>query len=211
EPLPQATTMATISQSCGPIPERLLELQYAEQQESVTQQPGAVNAFREARAEVAHVRFSYAPERERGRDLSLAAHPGHTVAIVGPTGAGKPTLVNLVMRFYELDGGRITIDGIDIRELTRDQLRSRTGMVLQDTWLFKGTIRENIRYGRLDATDEEVLEAARATHVDDFVRQLPEGYDTVVDDDGTSLSAGEKQLMTIARAFLARPSLLILD
>src|SRR5699024_4966122 len=122
----------------------------------------------------------------------------------------KTTLGNLVMRFYEVDGGRITIDGIDLRDLTRAQLRERTGMVLQDTWLFKGSLRENIRYGRLDATDEEVIEAARATHVDDFARQLPEGYDTVVDDDESSLSAGEKQLVTIARAFLARPSLLIL-
>ncbi|MGO2825710.1 MAG: ABC transporter ATP-binding protein, partial [Brachybacterium alimentarium] len=158
-----------------------------------------------------HVRFSYTPERELIRDLSLVADPGHTVAIVGPTGAGKTTLVNLVMRFYEVDGGRITVDGIDIRDLTRAQLRQRTGMVLQDTWLFKGTLRENIRYGRLDASDEEVLEAARATHVDDFARQLPDGYDTIVDDDESSLSAGEKQLMTIARAFLAKPSLLILD
>src|SRR5699024_3788748 len=159
--------------------ERVFELLDAEEQETETEQAGAANRIREGRVEFEHVRFSYAPDRELIRDLSLDADPRHTVAIVGPTGAGKTTLVNLVMRSYELDGGRISIAGIDIRDLSRDQLRWRTGMVLQDTWLFKGTIRENIRHGRLDATDEEVLEAAGATHVDDFVRQLPEGYDTV--------------------------------
>jgi len=211
QPLSQVASMATMLQSGVASAERVFELLDAEEQEPETADPRAVAGIREGRVEFEHVRFSYTPERELIRDLSLVADPGHTVAIVGPTGAGKTTLVNLVMRFYEIDGGRITIDGVDIRDLTRAQLRSRTGMVLQDTWLFEGTIRENIRYGRLDATDDEVLEAARATHVDDFVRQLPEGYETVVDDDGTSLSAGEKQLLTIARAFLARPSLLILD
>ncbi|QCR53027.1 multidrug ABC transporter ATP-binding protein [Brachybacterium sp. SGAir0954] len=211
QPLSQVASMATMLQSGVASAERVFELLDAEEQEPETADPRAVAGIREGRVEFEHVRFSYTPERELIRDLSLVADPGHTVAIVGPTGAGKTTLVNLVMRFYEVDGGRITIDGVDIRDLTRAQLRSRTGMVLQDTWLFEGTIRENIRYGRLDATDDEVLEAARATHVDDFVRQLPEGYDTVVDDDGTSISAGEKQLLTIARAFLARPSLLILD
>jgi ATP-binding cassette subfamily B protein len=139
------------------------------------------------------------------------AEPGQTVAIVGPTGAGKTTLVNLIMRFYELDAGRITLDGVDITALKREDLRSQTGMVLQDTWLFGGTIRDNIAYGRPDATDEEIIEAAKATHVDHFVRTLPDGYDTVIDEEGTNVSAGEKQLLTIARAFLARPSLLILD
>ncbi|MCT2026031.1 ABC transporter ATP-binding protein, partial [Dermabacter hominis] len=172
-----------------------------------------VEAVSPGRGEVRfdHVRFSYSPEKPLISDLSLVARPGMTVAIVGPTGAGKTTLVNLIMRFYEIDGGAITIDGVDTREMTRDELRSRTGMVLQDTWLFKGTIRENIRYGRLDASDEEVLEAAKATHVHDFVQHLPEGYDTIIDDEGSSVSAGEKQLLTIARAFLARPELLILD
>ena len=136
---------------------------------------------------------------------------GDTVAIVGPTGAGKTTLVNLLMRFYELDGGRITVDGHDTRDLTRDDLRRSFGMVLQDTWLFHGTIRENIAYGRLDATEDDVVAAAEAAHVDHFVRTLPEGYDTVIDDDATNLSAGEKQLLTIARAFLADPPILILD
>ncbi len=139
------------------------------------------------------------------------AEPGRTVAIVGPTGAGKTTLVNLIMRFYELDGGRITLDGQDIAEMPRSQLRSNIGMVLQDTWLFGGTIRENIAYGNPDATEEQILEAARATYVDRFVHALPDGYDTVVDDDSGALSAGEKQLLTIARAFLANPTILILD
>ena len=133
------------------------------------------------------------------------------MAIVGPTGAGKTTLVNLLMRFYELDGGRITVDGVDTRAMTRDDLRRSFGMVLQDTWLFHGTIRENIAYGRLDATEAEIIAAAEAAHVDHFVRTLPDGYDTVIDDDATNVSAGEKQLLTIARAFLADPPILILD
>ncbi|MFV0285293.1 MAG: ABC transporter ATP-binding protein, partial [Demequina sp.] len=137
--------------------------------------------------------------------------PGKTVAIVGPTGAGKTTLVNLIMRFYELDGGRITLDGTDIAHMTRDDLRRRTGMVLQDAWLFGGTIRENIAYGRPDASEQDILDAAKAAYVDRFVHSLPDGYDTVLDDDATNVSVGERQLITIARAFVARPSVLILD
>jgi len=133
------------------------------------------------------------------------------VAIVGPTGAGKTTLVNLIMRFYELDAGRITLDGQDIAQLARADLRSRIGMVLQDTWLFGGTIRDNIAYGKPDASEPEILDAARATFVDRFVHSLPDGYDTVIDEEGSNVSAGQKQLLTIARAFLADPSLLILD
>ena len=144
-------------------------------------------------------------------DLSLVAEPGQTVAIVGPTGAGKTTLVNLIMRFYELDSGTIRLDGNDIAQMRRSELRSNVGMVLQDTWLFGGTIRENIAYGNLDATEEQIIEAARATYVDRFVHSLPPGYDTTIDDEGGTVSAGEKQLLTIARAFLANPTILILD
>ncbi len=155
--------------------------------------------------------FSYTPETPLIQDLSLVAEPGRTVAIVGPTGAGKTTLVNLIMRFYELDGGVIRLDGRDIARMSRDELRGTMGMVLQDTWLFGGTIRDNIAYGREGATPDEVMAAAEAAHVDHFVRTLADGYDTVIDDDATNVSAGEKQLLTIARAFLADPPMLILD
>ena len=157
------------------------------------------------------VSFAYEPERPLITDLSLVVEPGRTVAIVGPTGAGKTTLVNLVMRFYELDGGRITLDGTDIAMVPRAALRSEIGMVLQDTWLFNGTIWDNIAYGRPDATEAEIRAAAEATYVDRFVHALPDGYETVIDEEGSNVSAGEKQLITIARAFLADPAILILD
>ena len=163
------------------------------------------------RVEFRDVGFGYRPDTPVLRDVSLVAEPGSTVAIVGPTGAGKTTLVNLLMRFYDLDSGRILIDGVDITEVSRQSLRSRIGMVLQDAWLFAGTIADNIAFGRPDATREEIVEAARAAYVDRFVQSLPDGYDTPVGDDGGGISAGEKQLITIARAFLARPQLLILD
>ena len=157
------------------------------------------------------VSFSYDPERPLIEDLSFEAQPGQTVAIVGPTGAGKTTLVNLIMRFYNLDGGRILLDGVDTADMARTELRSKIGMVLQDTWLFGGTLRENIAYGNPGATEEQIRQAAEATFVDRFVHSLPDGYDTVVSDDDGSISAGEKQLLTIARAFLADPTVLILD
>jgi ABC-type multidrug transport system fused ATPase/permease subunit len=163
------------------------------------------------RVEFRDVWFSYREDTPVIEDLSLVAEPGSTVAIVGPTGAGKTTLVNLLMRFYDVDSGHILVDGVDITGVSRDSLRSRIGMVLQDTWLFGGTIAENIAYGRPDAGEDEVIEAARAAYVDRFVQTLPDGYDTRVSDDGGNISAGEKQLITIARAFLARPQLLILD
>lgn len=158
-----------------------------------------------------HVRFSYVPGRPIIKDLSLDVKPGQMVAIIGPTGAGKTTLVNLIMRFYELDSGSISIDGVDIRDLNKDTLRSHTGMVLQDTWLFEGSIEENIAFGREGATHEEVVEAARSTSSDRLIRQLPKGYDTPISDEGDTVSAGERQLLTIARAFISRPDLLILD
>jgi ATP-binding cassette subfamily B multidrug efflux pump len=157
------------------------------------------------------VSFSYHPDQPLIEHLSLTAEPGQTVAIVGPTGAGKTTLVNLIMRFYELDAGRITLDGHDIAMLPRAELRSKIGMVLQDTWLFGGTIRDNIAYGRPTATHAEILAAAKATYVDRFVHSLPDGYDTLINEEADNVSAGQKQLLTIARAFLADPSILILD
>ncbi|MEH1054784.1 ABC transporter ATP-binding protein [Micromonospora sp. CPCC 206171] len=207
QPLTQVASMANLLQSGVASAERVFAVLDAEEQSQDRVAPPRVTG----RVEFAHVSFRYDPEKPLIDDLSLVAEPGHTVAIVGPTGAGKTTLVNLIMRFYELDAGWITLDGVDITAMPRDELRSRIGMVLQDTWLFGGTIRDNIAYGRPDATEEEILAAARATFVDRFVRSLPNGYDTVIDEEGNNVSAGEKQLITIARAFLAEPSLLILD
>ena len=215
QPLTTLASMANLLQSGVASAERVFELLDAEQQvpDAALPPDAATRTGGVRRGEVAFERasFSYDPERPLIEDLSLVASPGQTVAIVGPTGAGKTTLVNLVMRFYELRGGRITLDGVDITALPRAELRGQIGMVLQDAWLFGGTIRDNIAYGRPDATEEQVLEAARATYVDRFVHSLPDGYDTVVDEDGGNLSAGERQLVTIARAFLADPALLILD
>jgi ATP-binding cassette subfamily B protein len=210
QPLTQVASMANLMQSAVASAERVFELLDAEEQRPEHASPTPLTAP-SGRVEFEHVSFAYDPQTPLIEDLSLVVEPGQTVAIVGPTGAGKTTLVNLIMRFYELDSGRITIDGVDITDLTRHALRSQIGMVLQDTWLFGGTIRENIAYGRPSATDEEVLEAARATFVDRFVHSLPDGYDTVLDAEAGNISAGEKQLVTIARAFLADPALLILD
>ncbi|MET0143742.1 MAG: ABC transporter ATP-binding protein [Ilumatobacteraceae bacterium] len=209
QPLTQVASMANILQSGIASAERVFQLLDADEQSpDVAGSPAGDPA---GRVEFDRVSFSYDPETPLIHDLSLVAEPGRTVAIVGPTGAGKTTLVNLLMRFYELDGGAILLDGRNIAEMPRDELRATMGMVLQDTWLFNGTIRDNIAYGNTSAGEEAVLAAARATYVDRFVHSLPNGYDTIVDDEGTTLSAGEKQLITIARAFLADPAILILD
>ena len=210
QPLTQVASMANLMQSGVASAERVFEVLDAEEQVADSTSATAVGEGR-GRIAFEDVSFRYDPERPLIEHLDLVVEPGQTVAIVGPTGAGKTTLVNLVMRFYELTGGRITLDGVDVTDLTRHDLRARTGMVLQDTWLFKGTIRDNIAYGRPGATEAEVLAAAEATYVDRFVHSLPDGYDTVIDDEGSNVSAGEKQLLTIARAFLADPDLLILD
>jgi len=210
QPLTQVASMANVLQSGVASAERVFEL--LDEPEQSTEVPRAEPIrFTQGRVEFQNVSFRYAPGTPLIENLSLVAAPGQTVAIVGPTGAGKTTLVNLIMRFYEISSGRITLDGVDTRQMTRSDLRSRIGMVLQDTWLFGGTIRDNIAYGRPGATEDEILAAARATFVDRFVRSLPDGYDTVIDEEGSNVSAGEKQLLTIARAFLADPSLLILD
>jgi ATP-binding cassette, subfamily B, multidrug efflux pump len=206
----QLGSMANLLQSGVASAERVFELLDADEQ-SPDPSPAEVPTETTGRLAFENVSFRYEPETPLIDDLSLVAQPGQTIAIVGPTGAGKTTLVNLMMRFYELDGGRITLDGVDISKMTRNELRSRMGMVLQDTWLFGGTIRDNIAYGRTDATEEEIHAAATATYVDRFVHSLPDGYDTVLDDEASNVSAGEKQLLTIARAFLAKPSVLILD
>ncbi len=210
QPIIQTASIANVLQSTVASAERVFELL-----DEAEETPDALEPVRLAKIqghiEMRDVSFRYEEETPLIEDLSLDAVPGSTVAIVGPTGAGKTTLVNLLMRFYEIDSGAIMIDGVDIREMTRDDLRRTFGMVLQDTWLFKGTIRENIAYGREDATAEELEEAARAAHVDHFVRTLPDGYETVLDDEAGNISAGERQLLTIARAFLADPEVLILD
>ncbi len=210
QPLAQLGSMANLLQSGVASAERVFDLLDAEEQ-SPDPEPAETPATVHGRLAFEDVSFRYTADQPLIEQISLVAEPGQTVAIVGPTGAGKTTLVNLMMRFYELDSGRITLDGVDVAAMTRDDLRGRMGMVLQDTWLFGGTIRENIAYGRPDASEEDIQAAARATYVDRFVHSLPDGYDTVLDDEGGNVSAGEKQLLTIARAFLAKPSVLILD
>ncbi len=210
QPLTQLASMATVFQSGIASLERVLELLDADEQ-TPEQAPTTDMVPVEGRIVFDDVSFSYDPAQPLIDGLSVVAEPGQTVAIVGPTGAGKTTLVNLIMRFYELDAGTITLDGRDISTFPRNELRARVGMVLQDTWLFGGTIMENLAYGNPTATEAQILEAARVTYVDRFVRHLPDGYDTVINDEGDNISVGERQLITIARAFLADPAILILD
>jgi ATP-binding cassette subfamily B protein len=210
QPMAQVASMANLLQSGIASAERVFALLDADEQEPDPAEP-AQPAGVQGRVEFRHVSFRYDPDTPLIEDLSLTVEPGQTVAIVGPTGAGKTTLVNLLMRFYEVTGGQITLDGVDIAAMTRAELRGLTGMVLQDAWLRQASIADNIAYGLPGATREQVIEAAKATYVDRFARSLPDGYDTVLDEDSAGVSAGERQLITIARAFLARPAILILD
>ncbi|HEX9065540.1 MAG TPA: ABC transporter ATP-binding protein [Streptosporangiaceae bacterium] len=210
QPLTQVASMANLLQSGVASAERVFALLDADEQEPDKTVPARPRQVR-GRVRFEDVSFRYFDDVPLIEHLSLAVEPGHTVAIVGPTGAGKTTLVNLLMRFYEVNGGAITLDGVDIADMSREELRGLTGMVLQDAWLFGGTIAANIGYGSPGATRADIVEAAQATYVDRFVQMLPDGYETTIDEEGSNLSMGERQLITIARAFLARPAILILD
>jgi ATP-binding cassette subfamily B multidrug efflux pump len=209
QPISQTAQIANIVQSTIASAERVFEI--LDEEEMVETENVAVIENPKGTVKFEHVKFSYKKDTPLIDDLNIEVKPGQTVAIVGPTGAGKTTLVNLLMRFYEVDAGKIKIDGVDINEMTPQKLRQMFGMVLQDTWLFNGTIRENIGYGRIGATEEEIIAAAKAAHADQFIRTLPEGYDTVLNEEASNISQGQKQLLTIARAILANPKILILD
>ncbi|WP_336250337.1 ABC transporter ATP-binding protein [Stomatohabitans albus] len=208
QPITQVASMANVLQSGVASAERIFQIL---DQEEIRRTPNLPVPPTRGRVEMRHVDFAYTPDKPLITDLNLTVEPGQTVAIVGPTGAGKTTLVNLLMRFYEINGGKILVDGADIAELSRAEHRRRIGMVLQDAWIFSGTIRANIAYGRLNSSEDEIRTAAKAALADRFIATLPDGYDTVIEDNGENLSAGERQLLTIARAFLAQPSMLILD
>ena len=210
QPLTQIGSMVNLMQSGVASAERIFDILDADEQSPDPVDPESPG-LSSGRIEFDDVSFRYVEDKPLIEDLSLIAEPGNMVAIVGPTGAGKTTLVNLIMRFYDVDSGTITVDGVDSRKMTRDDLRERTGMVLQDSWLFGGSIYDNIAYGDPTASHEEIIEAAKLSHVDHFVRVLPDGYDTMIDEEGGGVSAGERQLITIARAFLAKPTILILD
>ncbi|HEX8029362.1 MAG TPA: ABC transporter ATP-binding protein, partial [Vicinamibacterales bacterium] len=209
-PITQLSSMANTIQLTIASAERVFEL-LDEPEEPADPKPAQGLADPKGAVSIDHMSFSYKPETPLIEDMSIDVKPGQTVAIVGHTGAGKTTLVNLLMRFYDVTKGAIRIDGVDIREMTRGGLRRIFGMVLQDTWLFSGSIRENIAYGREDATEEEIVRAAKAAQADHFIRTLPENYGTAINEEATNLSQGQKQLLTIARAFLADPAILILD
>jgi len=215
QPVSQLGSMVAQVQSALASAERVFELLDAPElaSDEAAEERARAGKARSVSGHVAfdHVRFRYQPNQPLFEDVSLEAQPGQTIAIVGPTGAGKTTLVNLLMRFYEIDQGTIRLDGIDIRDLSRSELRSVIAMVLQDTWLFTGTVHDNLAYGRPKSSREDVIAAAQRCHVDDFVRTLPKGYDTVLENAGASLSQGQRQLMTIARAFLLDTPILILD
>jgi ATP-binding cassette subfamily B protein len=210
QPITQLANSSGILQQAAVAAERVFEFLAEAEEAPETTQPVRLERV-EGRVEFSHVHFGYTPERMVINDFSARVEPGQKVAIVGPTGAGKTTMVKLLMRFYEVDQGAIFVDGCDTRDFTRSDLRRAFGMVLQDTWLYNGTVMENIRYGRLDATDEEVIAAARAAHVDHFVHTLPDGYGMVLNEESSNVSQGQMQLLTIARAVLADPRILILD
>jgi ATP-binding cassette subfamily B multidrug efflux pump len=209
-PITQTANIANVLQSTIACAERVFEI-LDEVEEIPDRENALVLASPKGEVNFQDVTFGYKEELILMKDLNIQVYPGQMIAIVGPTGAGKTTLVNLLMRFYEIGGGKITVDGTDIRDLERGRLRTMFGMVLQDTWLFNGTIRENIAYGRESATEEQIVEAARTAHADHFIRALPEGYDTVLNEEASNISQGEKQLLTIARAILSNPAILILD
>jgi len=210
QPITQLANFANVIQSAMASAERIFEL--LDEQEEIQEAVDAkVIEHPEGEVQFQHVRFGYKEDTVLMEDMNIDVQPGQMIAIVGPTGAGKTTLVNLLMRFYEVDSGQILVDGVDITEIKRGELRRTFGMVLQDTWLFNGTIRANIAYGRDGATEKEIIRAARAAYADHFIRTLPEGYNTVLNEDATNISQGQKQLLTIARAFLADPEILILD
>lgn len=208
QPISQTAQIANIVQSTIASAERVFEIL---DEEEIIETGNAVLEYPKGAVVFEHVEFSYKADQPLIEDLNISAKPGQTIAIVGPTGAGKTTLVNLLMRFYEINSGKIMIDGMDIKAMKQQQLRKMFGMVLQDTWLFNGTIRDNIGYGRIGATEEDIVAAAKAAHADQFIRTLPEGYDTILNEEASNISQGQKQLLTIARAILANPKILILD